>query len=91
VVAERGVAQRASRDESGDEILLHGEPLEDAAAFRTMADPPPRDPMGGHAGDRLPGEADNARVDIGEPTDRVEERRLAGPVRPNDCYDFAVN
>ncbi len=86
---QRFEAFAGTADMSRDEVFLNGQALEDLSAFRAMGETHADYVFGAGAGDVPAVEADGAG---GRPRDtryRIQERGLAGAVRPEDNDDFA--
>src|SRR3989454_2896668 len=72
------------RVETGEHGLERGALAEEPAVLEGAPDALRGHQVGREAGDSLPAEADGAGGQHRVPRDRVEERRLAGAVRPDD-------
>ena len=65
------------------EVRLDRQRCEDVASFRHLADPPPDHRAGGRSGDVVALDPDPARGRAHDAARGVEDRRLAGSVRPD--------
>ena len=75
-------------DEPEAQVLLDRQLGEDPAAFRDERDARPRDRLRLPADDRRAGEANVAGSGPDQARDRVQRRRLAGPVRADQADDL---
>jgi hypothetical protein len=79
-----------SRGQAEPQVLLDRQARVDAAAFRHERDSRARDVLGRPACERRAAEEDPPRVRRDEPHDRVQRRRLPGPVRADQADDLAL-
>ena len=84
-----GPGGRGAQEGAHHHVLPHGHAAEGAELLEGAADAATVDLIGPEARDGLAGEADVAAVGPVEAGDDVEERRLAGAVRPDDPHDLA--
>src|SRR5207244_12796422 len=71
-------------------VLANGHRVEEVHVLKGSGDPAPDDPVGRDAEQAPAAEAELARVRAGETGDHVEERRLAGAVRPDQPDDLVL-
>jgi hypothetical protein len=72
------------------EIGYYGGVLEQLDVLERAGDAEARDPVGRHLGDVLILEEDPSRGRAIDPRNQVEDRALAGAVRPDDRQDLAL-
>ena len=86
-IARGSLAARVAPDEH---VLEHGHGREELDVLKRPRDPPANDPMRRRAQKALTVEGDLAGVRPVEPGDQIEERGLAGAVRPDQACDLAA-
>ncbi len=84
-----GATTSASRREAEPEVLLDRQLREDPPPFGHERNPAARDLLGRTSEERLGAEANIAADHRSNTHDRVERRRLAGPVRADQADDLA--
>ena len=91
VGATRRLARRCADAERGDlDVLAHREVAERAAVLERAGEAVTAAPMRRPAGDVAVTERDSALVGTVEAAEHVDERRLAGAVRPDQADDLAA-
>src|SRR5436190_746477 len=76
--------------EHGHDVLADGEAAEDRGLLRQVTEAEDRAAIHGEAGNVLAVEQDSARIRLHQPHDRIEARRLAGPVGPQQAEHLAA-